>query len=341
MLEEKIKKILKKIKLFLKNPKEVIKFILPIIILIGLLYPVPYYIKLGGGSISLNDKIKVAGEIKSSGSFNALYVSESKGNVLTFLLSYIVPSFERVKQEKITLENETNDEYNYREKLYFTNSTDVATKIAYSKAGKEVSIKDNKLLVLYIDKQAKTTLKTKDEIISIENKKVKEYSDIENIIKTKKINDKVNVLVKRNNKRINAVSRIIEIENSPKLGIAIANILSYKTNPKLSSNFEKSQTGPSGGIMIALTIYNKLTKEDITNGKTIMGTGTISEDGKVGEIGGIKQKLKGASKNKADIVLVPEANYKEALKEQKEKGYKFKLISVTSFDDALNKLRNK
>ena len=46
-----------------------------------------------------------------------------------------------------------------------------------------------------------------------------------------------------------------------------------------------------------------------------------------------------ADQKDADIVLVPEANYKEAKKQQKENGYKFTLISVKTFDDAIEKLK--
>ena len=63
-----------------------------------------------------------------------------------------------------------------------------------------------------------------------------------------------------------------------------------------------------------LAIYNYLTEEDITHGKTIVGTGTIDINGNVGEISGVKYKLQGAIKEKADIFLVPSGdNYNEAI----------------------------
>ena len=341
MLEEKIKNIKSSLISFFKNPKEVLRFFLPIILVICLLIPVPYYIKLGGGTIPVDNKIKIEGETKYNGSFNALYVSEIKGNVFLYLLSYIVPSFEKVKEEKVVLDNEKTKDYDYREKIYFTNSTDTATKVAYDKALKKVEVKTSDFVVLYIDKKAKTNISVGDKILKVEDKKIKEYKDITDIINSKKENDRVNILVKRDHKEMSTTSQIIKINNEPKLGIAISNAITYKTDPKVSFDFSKSQTGPSGGLMIALSIYNKLTEKDITNGKKIMGTGTISLDGSVGMVGGIKQKLKGANSKKADIVLVPEGNHKEALKVKKENNYNFELISVKSFNDALEKLGNK
>ena len=45
---------------------------------------------------------------------------------------------------------------------------------------------------------------------------------------------------------------------------------------------------------MALMIYNALTEQDLTNGKKIVGTGTIERDGSVGVIGGVKYKIMGA-----------------------------------------------
>ena len=92
--------------------------------------------------------------------------------------------------------------------------------------------------------------------------------------------------------------------------------------------------------MMALSIYGNLTNQDLTNGKTIVGTGTIDIDGNVGSIGGVKYKLIGAVKNKADIFIVPNGeNYDEAIKIKKEKNYKIKIIGVSTLKEAINELK--
>ena len=58
----------------------------------------------------------------------------------------------------------------------------------------------------------------------------------------------------------------------------------------------------------------------------------------VGEIGGVKYKLIGAVKNKADIFICPEENYEEAISVAKDKDYDIKIISAKTFDEALEKL---
>ena len=113
-----------------------------------------------------------------------------------------------------------------------------------------------------------------------------------------------------------------------------------KTTPKIELEFKKSESGPSGGLVLALSIYNSLVSEDITQGRKIVGTGTIDVNGNVGSIGGVEYKIKGAVKEKADIFLVPAGeNYEEAQKVIEENNYKIKLIPVTTFNDALEKLK--
>jgi PDZ domain-containing protein len=66
--------------------------------------------------------------------------------------------------------------------------------------------------------------------------------------------------------------------------------------------------GPSAGLMFSLGIIDTVTPGDLTGGKHIAGTGTISPDGVVGPIGGIGQKMQGARSGGATLFLAPAAN---------------------------------
>lgn len=336
--KSKIQNLKERIINFFKNPKEVVSFFLPIVITISLLIPVPYYVKMGGGTINLNDEISIEGEKEEKGSLEALYVREAKGIVLTYLLSYIVPSFEKEKIENTVINEEDEDDYNYRERLYFTTSLDSATKVAFEKAGKEVKISSSRFLVIYIDKSSKTNLEVGDEILKIEGEKVDSYDEIANLISKNKNKKQIKITVKRDDQEIETSNQLINIDNEKKLGVVISNEIKYTSDPKVDFAFNGRQAGPSGGLMIALTIYNKLTDEDITKGKKVVGTGTIDTLGNVGEIGGIKHKLMAADSKNADIVFVPKENYKEAKQIKDKKNYNFELVSISNFDDAIEYL---
>jgi Lon-like protease len=69
--------------------------------------------------------------------------------------------------------------------------------------------------------------------------------------------------------------------------------------------------GPSAGMMFALGIIDKLTRDDLTGGRFIAGTGEIEPTaggGAVEPIGGIQQKMAGARAAGATIFLTPAAN---------------------------------
>ena len=102
--------------------------------------------------------------------------------------------------------------------------------------------------------------------------------------------------------------------------------------------FKDSESGSSGGLMLALTIYNAISGEDIIKRRNIAGTGTISVDGTVGEIDGIKYKIMGAAEDNMDIVLVPEDNYEEAIRIKNTYNYDMEIIMVKTFREAINYL---
>lgn len=119
-------------------------------------------------------------------------------------------------------------------------------------------------------------------------------------------------------------------------------VLYENATPKLTIHAVNS-SGPSAGFMQTLEIYSHLTNIDITNGKTIVGTGTIDIKGNIGSIGGIEQKVVAAFKNKASIFLCPESNYEDAYNQYLKLGSKrkrMKLISVKTFSEALEALKN-
>lgn len=94
--------------------------------------------------------------------------------------------------------------------------------------------------------------------------------------------------------------------------------------------------GPSAGLMFTLGIIDKVKPEDLTGGKIIAGTGTIDDEGRVGPIGGIPQKLVGAKAAGAQLFLVPGDNCAEALRNAVPG---LPMAKVTDVGDALRALQ--
>lgn len=74
--------------------------------------------------------------------------------------------------------------------------------------------------------------------------------------------------------------------------------------------------GPSAGLMFTLGVIDKLAGNgrggDLTGGRIVAGTGTISTDGTVGEVGGVALKTQAAAAAHATVFLVPRAECQDA-----------------------------
>lgn len=126
------------------------------------------------------------------------------------------------------------------------------------------------------------------------------------------------------------------------------NINSTTPTYKIDEATVHNSIGSSGGMMLALAIYNSLLEEDVTKGLKICGTGTIDDMGRVGAIGGIKQKITTSLLHKADIFFAPYSddvnsgeysNYIDALEQYNAiKNPHMKLVKITSLQDILEYL---
>lgn len=118
-------------------------------------------------------------------------------------------------------------------------------------------------------------------------------------------------------------------DGNPRLGVQVTTTQPHPF--KLSIQLDKIG-GPSAGLMFTLGIIDTLEPEDLTGGLVIAGTGTIDDDGNVGPIGGIPQKLVAAKAAGAKVFLTPASNCAEAM-DNPQPG--LPLIKVNNLDDAL------
>lgn len=323
----------------IKNNYKFILILILIIILLSINFP--YYIDAPGGITDMSEKIEIEG-YDSIGSFNLSYVKEYRATIPTLIISLFNKDFKVIKQNEVMFDTEDYETYNLRDKILMDESLSNAIYVAYTKANKNIEVLSNKLFVTYLDSKADTDLIVGDEILSINNININNKSDITNLLKGINIGSKINIKVINNNKEYNRYAYIKEEENKKIIGILISNIKEYKTTPKVNFILDKNESGPSGGLITCLYIYDSLVKDDITNGLKIVGTGTIDLDGNIGSIGGVEYKLKSAVKENADLFIVPnDENYEEALKVKKENNYDVEILGVSTFDEVVNYLNDK
>ena len=313
-------------------------FLLSIVVVIFLFnYHLPYYINMPGGTININDRIECDSCSDINGSLNMLYVSEYEATIATYLMSYIMPNWDLEEISTQQISDETQEEIYDRNRLMLDNSIDNAIYVAYKESGKDIDISDKRNVV--IATTISNGLKIGDEILEIDGNKIEDINEIKDIINDSEVEAKLKFKIIRDDEEEEVEVEVREEDSVKMIGAVIVLDLDYKLDPDIDLKFKASESGSSGGMMLALSIYSKISGEDLVRGRNIAGTGTIDMVGNVGEIDGIKYKIMGAYKDNIDIVLVPSANYKEAVKVKKKYDYDMEIVKVDTFSDVIEYLK--
>jgi PDZ domain-containing protein len=159
------------------------------------------------------------------------------------------------------------------------------------------------------DAAASGKLVAADFLVSLDGEAITDIEQLKSIVTAWDESQPIEVVVERKGSQVTEmVSPIKDSEGNFRMGIVIG----YKYEFPIEVNLELGDVGgPSGGMMFALGIIDRLTAEDLTGGLHIAGTGTINQAGEVGPIGGVVQKLYGASRSGATVFLAPAGNCEE------------------------------
>ncbi len=300
------------------------------------MFPVNYYIIVGGGTSDIDSRISVEDGYKSKGSFNISYVTELQGRLAPYLLSFVIPDWKSVPVSDYKYDDkESIEDISFRNDLDLKMANANAIKWAFKLADKEINVIDTKIYVIALINNDDNAFKVGDQIININGNSFDNLDDYRSYIQSFSENDVLDVKVIRSGKEKTIKAKLHLDNGSLVMGVGLGVVRDYETDPVVRVKFEDDESGPSGGLITTLAIYDKLVKEDITKSLKIAGTGTIEEDGSIGEIGGVKYKLLGAVKDGADIFLVPKGdNYSECVKLKKEKNLKIKIIGVSNIEEA-------
>ena len=320
-----LNKLYSKIIKFLKN--NITKLLIIIFLLVLFNFKLPYYIEKPGDLKNLNHKIIVENEYESKGTLNLTYVLQKDATIFNYIGSLFEKNSKLIKKEKNVEENIQN--LNKQSILSLKNSYNTACYVANKKNNNKDILNNFNYYISNVE-NINTNLEIGDKIISIDGYKIEQIEQIKEIIGNYESSIEIEIIVNENEKKF------IKLENG-KLGISVIKIYDCKN---VKFDFKNNESGGSGGLMIALSIYDKLIKTDLTGGKKIAGTGTIDIKGNIGDISGVSYKLIGAAKNKADIFFVPKENYNEALVTKNENKLNIEIVEVNTFDDALNYLLN-
>lgn len=325
-------------------------FLLIILLLIGgIFYPLPYYVSEPGMAKKLEPIINVENGYKEKGNFMLTTVRMGRANLYTYLGAKLDKYDEVYSLDDILGKQETEEEYNVEQLYLMAGSKLNAIDVAYRKAGLPVQYHYKGIFCLHVvpGMPADGKLQAGDRIFKVDGKQFTSSQQFIDYVGSKHAGDPVSLTFIRNNSTKTVTLKLQAFKDEPKrvgIGISLVDDKEIIVDPKVIVKTDEIG-GPSAGLMFSLEIYNQLTKEDITKGYQIAGTGTIDPDGKVGPIGGIEQKIIAATKAGAEIFFAPneggakDSNYRAAVKTARDIHSKMKIVPVDTFDDAMNYLK--
>lgn len=224
---------------------------------------------------------------------------------------------------------QTEQQINQEQSDEFQQSQSAAAVVALREAGYPVQVYISNVVA---GQPADGHLKSGDVITSIDGQKVLSAGDVGAIVQGKPAGSKLVFDYDRGGTPGTTTVTSVTADGHPRIGVEVSE---RQPSPiKISFKLE-NVGGPSAGLMFTLGAIAKIEGTDLTGGKIIAGTGTMDEDGNVGAIGGIHQKMVAAYDAGARTFLAPAGNCQEAASDPIPG---LKLVKVDTIDTALSAL---
>jgi PDZ domain-containing protein len=312
--------------------------------------PTGYDVIRAGAPINLNEFVQYEGGSELEGDLGMTYVASMDNTLWPLMLIALLmeEGVEIVPSTSELLELNMED-LDYQQYMMMSQSKIKAEYIVRSYLKEEPKLDLIGFYpVHYIPEWPyKDEIKVTDILIEMDGEPLESYDHLDQLIVEKTPGEMTTLTLLREGETVE-----VEVSTYPErdyygntfLGIYFEEVFEMELDDNIEWQNIENLGGPSAGLMITLTLLDKMMEESLLKGNAVAGTGTIEIDGVVGPIGGVRQKVIGAAQAGFDYFLVPEDNEygnneEIALKTVKEEGLSIKVIPVGSLDDAVEALR--
>jgi PDZ domain-containing protein len=326
---------------------------LAIVLLAGIgLLPVPY-IRLSPGPMyntigSYNgvDLITITGTqtYPTSGELDLMTVTERGGPFggLTLpeaLLGWFDHDNLVVPVEALYSPEKSSEEAKHENLAAFTSSESsaIAASLSYLKIPVTTSVV---VMVVVKDGPSDGKLKNGDIISTVGGQPVTSADQLPSVVRTHPPGATVDFGITRDGQPQTVPIVLGKSPKDPALGFAGIQAGNTYSGPFTIKFGLDSVGGPSAGMMFSLGIIDKLTPDNLNDGKLVAGTGTMDAQGNVGPIGGMQQKLAAARDSGAALFLVPEKNCRDVTEFADPSLNVAKVKTLTEAMDVLNRWKS-
>jgi Lon-like protease len=307
------------------------------------LVPVPFLFEYRPGPVrNVSELLNVSGT-KTYSSKGTLYLTTVSVDTDVTLVEMLLAAFDRNKV--VVLESQVTggaslQELKHAQRREMETSKDAARSVALPAAGLGRPKGDGaRVVAVQEGAPADGVIEQGDVIVSVDGRRTLTSCEVGAAVVSGDIGETVVVIVERAGRH-----RRLELDtvaapdnpSAPYLGISMEDI-NFRFDPEVRVGFDTGRiAGPSAGLLLSLGLYDLVTPGDLSSGRAIAGTGTMSCDGEVGPIGGVEQKVAAAEQLGAEVFLSPVANAEAA----RNSAGDIDVVAVSSFEDAVRYLES-
>jgi PDZ domain-containing protein len=254
----------------------------------------------------VNPRVKVQGAktYPPKGDVLLLFVRErARVNVWRYVQARLDPEIDLFKEKDI-LQGSTPQQLRTQAEVDMANAQRDAKVVALETVGYKLPVEPGAFVRETVPgTPAGSALQHGDVILSVDGKPLRKIDDLSKAIKLHRAGEQVTLTVRRNG-RVRTIrvatkrDRVVGIV----IGVSVSSVYKLPVNISIDTS---DIGGPSAGLAMTLAVIDDLTPGNLTGGKQVAVTGTISENGQVGEIGGIEQKAVAAKAAGAQLFIVP------------------------------------
>ncbi|WP_254908844.1 PDZ domain-containing protein [Leucobacter sp. 7(1)] len=293
------------------------------VLLLAAVIPSPYTIERPGPVVNTLGEVQIEGEAQpvislpgsetypTTGTLNLLTVSlvgspEHPVSWLSLIPAVVDPTQRIQPRTNFFPEGSTLEDREAQGTVQMQSSQAQAAAAAFRELGHDVPVE---LIVAAVseDGPAEGILREGDVLTAIAGEPVADFAGLRAAIVASGADTELTLTVERDGEPqdVALTPQVPDGGGDPLIGAVIATTFELPIEVDISLS---EIGGPSAGMIFALAIIDQLTPGAMLGDLTVSGTGTVTDAGIVGPIGGLEQKLWAAARAESDLFLMPVGN---------------------------------
>ncbi|MFN0090420.1 MAG: PDZ domain-containing protein [Acidimicrobiales bacterium] len=279
--------------------------------------PLPLYVISPGPALAVAERVELARPADEvSGRLLLTTVRIARPSALGALGAWLDDDRAVTTRESIAPAGVDEEEYLRTQRRLFDESARVAAAAGLRAAGYDAAVTGRGAQVAAVlpGSPADGRLREGDVIVSVDGQAIGVAAELIAALSGRSGGREVTLGVQRGDEPLTVRTELERLDQlgRPGLGVAVRTV-GFAVELPFEVDVDAGNVGgPSGGLMIALAVYELADPGDLTAGRVIAGTGTIDADGAVGPVGGVAQKVTAADRAGAELFLAPAAEAAEA-----------------------------